>query len=441
MINATVAAVLFLAGDALEFFGSFLLAAIIQMVGIAIVLLMTHGLALFIKLFWKGRGATRLRIALVLVGIFDFGTTILWLLSDVELQRHLPIAVIIKSLIYLSLFRFFGEDEKAEAAQTSTSTNEMTLSETSVRRDSSGDANTSSNSVSQQPILGANSPDEYKNVDRTQFRNQKRSIWKRWFWSPPKNSENSAQTVIRVLGNIFRTTMTVFVAFILFVASIVGYFFAKEERPEWFGSAHLTTWCDNQYGNKYYKHDRSDEVCADRWSEYAKFIAACDSAEIQTRYLLRTDCDTPKRPAFDRLQAAYGSGYSTSRSDPIAAANAKRVSLKNSLSSQLSTADFTCKYATSQFDRRRCQLQTESVNETELELAQLEKLIAVAEIENQAYYEALSACLVARRDRSREVREQVIKIVETADSLSVGLNIGSCADRAKDWAPGIYGSE
>lgn len=410
------------------------------MVGIAIVLLLTHGLALFIKLFWKGRSGIRLRIALVLVGIFDFGTTILWLSSDAELQRHLPIAVIIKFLIYLSLFRFFGEDGKAVVAQTSVTPEVVTSSDTSALRDGKPDSNMSEESVSQKSVA-TKSHDENQSVLRAQPRSTKSSLWKRWFWSSPGNSENSAQTVIRVLGNIFRTTLTVFVVFILFATSVVGYFFAKEERPEWFGSTYLAEWCDNQYRNKYYKHDRSDEVCADRWLEYAKFVAACDAAEIQTRYLLRTDCDTPKRPAFDRLQAAYGSGYSASRSDPIAAANARRDSLKDSLSSQLSAADFTCKYATSQFDRRRCQLQTETVNETELELAQLEELITLAKTENQAYYETLSACLVARRARSQEVREQVMETVEGADNLSVGLKIESCADRAKQWAPGIYGTE
>ncbi|MEZ5997470.1 MAG: hypothetical protein R3B98_02110 [Hyphomonas sp.] len=267
---------------------------------------------------------------------------------------------------------------------------------------------------------------------------KKTGLLHRWFWAPIRHNENWAQTVFRVFGNLFRIALTIFIAFVAFVASVGGYFFAKENHPEWFGANYLTEWCDDQYDNQYYKHERSEKVCSARWAEYDKFIAACNAAERQTRNLLRTDCQLPARPSFQTLNSMYGYGKSAFGSDPISSAGNQRDRLKSTLAYQLSQADLQCKYATSQFDKRNCQLATETVNETEAQLAQLEELIKTASSENDEYEKAERVCLVARIARSQEVRPQVVEAVSAADRLGVGLNIDSCAARAKEWAPSIY---
>jgi len=102
---------------------------------------------------------------------------------------------------------------------------------------------------------------------------------RRWFWAPVRHDENWAQTVFRVLGNLFRLALTAFVLFIVLVGAIVGFYAAKEERPEWFGSSHLTEWCDDQYDNEYYKHARSEKVCSVRWAE----LDAAREAELASK--------------------------------------------------------------------------------------------------------------------------------------------------------------
>ena len=102
---------------------------------------------------------------------------------------------------------------------------------------------------------------------------------RRWFWSPVKNAENWAQTVFRVLGNLFRIALTLCVLFFVVGACFVAFFSARAERPEWFGSSYLKEWCDDQYDNEYYKHDRSEKVCSERWAE----LDAVQKAELASK--------------------------------------------------------------------------------------------------------------------------------------------------------------
>lgn len=263
----------------------------------------------------------------------------------------------------------------------------------------------------------------------------------RWFWAPVRETENWAQTVFRVLGNLLRIVLTICLLCIAIILSIVVFFVAKEERPEWFGSAHLTEWCDDQYGNQYSKHERSGEVCSARWAEYEKFTAACDVAERTTRNLLQIDCKLPEQPHYSRLQSFMGTGSSSADNASIATAKTRRATLRRTLSLELGAAQARCMYVQSQLDRRRCNLSTETANETEAKLVQLEELIANAEAENAIFSEALSACFDARRARNQKVYNQVIATVEAADRLHNDLNTRTCAFRAKGWAPGIYSSD
>jgi len=179
----------------------------------------------------------------------------------------------------------------------------------------------------------------------------------------------------------------------------------------------------------------------ERWAEYDRFIAACDAAEKETRQLLQVDCDLPEQPSFERLKSATESGAFAFRNDPIAGANFKRDQLKDTLGRQLSLASAMCGYAPSQLDKRRCKLENEKVDEIERELAELEELIASAEAENGAFSAAAFVCFAAQRDKREEAREKVVGLVGAADRLKVGLNVSSCAVRAREWAPGIYSTE
>lgn len=266
--------------------------------------------------------------------------------------------------------------------------------------------------------------------------------FRRWFWAPVGNGENWAHTIFRVLGNLFRSAFTLVALLIAFGASVAGYSFAKENRPEWFGAAHLTEWCDDQYDNYYLKHERSEKVCSARWAEYERFNSACDAAEQQTRNLLQIDCTMPKQPAYEKLKSAKASGRLGYGSDIISTAKSKRDQLKGTLGHQLSTASAFCGYAPDQLSKRRCKLENEKVDEIERELAELEELILNAEAELDLYWPAVFACEDLQRARSEEVRDKVIALVQAADRLNDGLNTKSCALRASDWAPGIYtGSE
>ena len=267
----------------------------------------------------------------------------------------------------------------------------------------------------------------------------KRAGWlRRWFWAPVGRNENWAQTVFRVLGNLLRIAFTVLVLFVAVIASTLGYFYAKENRPELFGAAYLTVWCDNQYGNQYYKHKRSDKVCTVRFKEYETFLAACNVAEQRSRNLLYTECELPGRPSFRELSLMLSAGKSAFGSDPVAAAKLKVSQLKSSLAYQLSNANLKCSYMQSRFDKRSCQLATDTVNQTEADLTKFEQLVSKAETESDVNNQAELVCMRARIARSREVRDQVIAAVEEADRLSIGLNTEKCATRAKEWAPSIY---
>jgi hypothetical protein len=96
---------------------------------------------------------------------------------------------------------------------------------------------------------------------------KKPGLLRRWFWAPVASGENWAQTIFRVLGNLFRIALTACVVLFVFGASVMAFSFAKENRPEWFGSSNLTEWCDDQYEYEYYKHERSEKICSERWTE------------------------------------------------------------------------------------------------------------------------------------------------------------------------------
>lgn len=283
--------------------------------------------------------------------------------------------------------------------------------------------------------LGAGNGSQFAADDTT----PKRAGWlRRWVWAPVGRNENWAQTVFRVLGNLLRIAFTVLVLFAAVIASIFGYFFAKENRPELFGAEYLTEWCDGQYDNHYYKHERSDKVCAVRWKEYETFLAACNVAEQRSRKLLYTECELPGRPSFRELSLMLSAGKTAFGNDPVAAANLKVTQLKSSLAYQLSNANFECAYVRSQFDKRACQLATDKVSQTESELTEFEQLISKAEAEAEAYDQAELVCSRARIARSHEVRDQVVAMIEEADHLNIDLNTEKCATRAKEWAPSIY---
>lgn len=102
---------------------------------------------------------------------------------------------------------------------------------------------------------------------------------RRWFWAPVRHAENWAQTILRVLGNLFRIALTVCAFLFVLGASLVAYSAARTDRPEWFGSSYLNEWCDDQYDNEYYKHERSEKICTDRWAE----LDAVREAELASR--------------------------------------------------------------------------------------------------------------------------------------------------------------
>lgn len=102
---------------------------------------------------------------------------------------------------------------------------------------------------------------------------------RRWFWAPVNQNENWAQTVFRVLGNLFRIALTVCVLFFAVGVSLIAFSSARENRPDWFGSSYLKEWCDDQYNNEYYKHERSEELCVERWAE----LDADREAELASR--------------------------------------------------------------------------------------------------------------------------------------------------------------
>ncbi len=49
----------------------------------------------------------------------------------------------------------------------------------------------------------------------------------RWFWSPIKTGENSAQTLVRVLGNLFRSVLTVVVVGVALIIVLSAYYSSK----------------------------------------------------------------------------------------------------------------------------------------------------------------------------------------------------------------------
>ena len=61
--------------------------------------------------------------------------------------------------------------------------------------------------------------------------NKKPGLIRRWFWAPIRSGENWAQTVFRVLGNLFRTTLTVIIILIA-AGAITAYIVDQQYQHE-----------------------------------------------------------------------------------------------------------------------------------------------------------------------------------------------------------------
>ena len=101
---------------------------------------------------------------------------------------------------------------------------------------------------------------------------------RRWFWSPLREQENSAQTLVRVLGNLFRIVLTIVVAGIAVIVGAILYSseqatrsFAEERARE----AKLTLDVSHRDGGagKY-----SGILCADEFPLAVTLINATDKA-------------------------------------------------------------------------------------------------------------------------------------------------------------------
>lgn len=92
-------------------------------------------------------------------------------------------------------------------------------------------------------------------------------IIRSWFWSVPRPQENWAQTIVRVLGNLFRIAISLVIALVAFLLVYAGLNWVGDQQPEPVDL--VTAYVENRTQSNVTKDDGSP-ICSD---EYPLIVA------------------------------------------------------------------------------------------------------------------------------------------------------------------------